>query len=75
MRRQKAEGRRRKARGQRLLFAVLFLLLPFALSLLHPVVAAAEFAPADSWPQFRGNQQLTGFSRSSLPRRLRILWT
>ena len=30
---------------------------------------------SDSWPQFRGNHQLTGFSNSALPERLKLRWT
>ncbi|HWS55391.1 MAG TPA: PQQ-binding-like beta-propeller repeat protein [Pyrinomonadaceae bacterium] len=32
-------------------------------------------APADGWPQFRGNAQLTGFSNSGIPGNMRLLWT
>lgn len=37
--------------------------------------ALPEGAATDSWPQFRGNHQLTGFSKSELPKDLKILWT
>ena len=54
-----------------------FLLLPLA-SLLLPSAARASWdsfaAPADGWPQFRGNPLLTGFSGSGLPGNLRHLW-
>lgn len=32
-------------------------------------------APADSWPQFRGNLQLTGYTASPPPGSLRVLWS
>lgn len=32
-------------------------------------------APEDGWPQFRGNSQLTGFSRANAPGNLKLLWT
>jgi outer membrane protein assembly factor BamB len=54
-----------------------FLLLPFAFCLL-PSAARANWnsyvTPADSWPQFRGNPQLTGFSGSGVAGNLRHLW-
>ncbi len=31
--------------------------------------------PADQWPMFRGNAQLTGLTASTLPDRLEVLWT
>jgi eukaryotic-like serine/threonine-protein kinase len=65
-----------------------FFLLPFAFCLLpssaggspSAVRAAraewdAHTAPADGWPQFRGNLQLTGVSASRPPAGLRPLWT
>src|SRR5690606_40007659 len=30
---------------------------------------------ADSWPIFRGNQQLTGISKTELPNQPKLLWT
>jgi outer membrane protein assembly factor BamB len=46
---------------------------------LVPAAARASWnnfaAPADAWPQFRGNAQLTGFSNSGIPGSLRLLWT
>lgn len=35
----------------------------------------AQDTPANSWPQFRGNHQLTGVSQSAVPGTLRQLWT
>ena len=56
-----------------------FLLLPLGLYLLPGTARARSWnnyaAPADAWPQFRGNPQLTGFSRSGVPERMRLLWT
>lgn len=37
--------------------------------------APLELTAPDAWPQFRGNHQLTGFSKSELPKDLKILWT
>lgn len=54
-----------------------FLLLPLAF-LLVPSRARANWksflTPADGWPQFRGNPQLTGLSASRVPGNLRHLW-
>jgi outer membrane protein assembly factor BamB len=53
-----------------------FLFLPFAFLLLPSREASAqEFAWPDSWPQFRGNLSLTGFTRADVPATLRVLWT
>ena len=81
------KGRREEATGERDVGASItgrgisrreFLLAPLALSLL-PAAARASWnsfaAAADSWPQFRGNPQLTGFSSSPMPAGLRLLWT
>ena len=35
----------------------------------------AQDTPANNWPQFRGNHQLTGVSQSAVPGTLRQLWT
>ena len=35
----------------------------------------ATTAPADAWPQFRGNPSLTGVSESTLAAELTLLWT
>ena len=55
-----------------------FMLLPFALALL-PAKAKASWnnfaAPADGWPQFRGNPLLTGLSGTGMPGGLRHLWS
>ena len=55
-----------------------FLLLPFALCLL-PSSARGSWAggeaPADAWPQFRGNPLLTGYSTSRVAGNLRLLWS
>ena len=36
---------------------------------------AATTAPADAWPQFRGNPSLTGVSEATLAEELTLLWT
>jgi eukaryotic-like serine/threonine-protein kinase len=55
-----------------------FFLLPLALGLL-PSSARASWAggeaPADAWPQFRGNPLLTGYSTSRVAGNLRLLWS
>ncbi|MCP9495279.1 MAG: PQQ-binding-like beta-propeller repeat protein [Pyrinomonadaceae bacterium MAG19_C2-C3] len=38
-------------------------------------VVKAEWSPPNSWAQFRGNPQLTGYSRSGLPENLKLQWT
>lgn len=42
---------------------------------LLPVVVRAQDTPPENWAQFRGNQQLTGVSRATLPPQLKLLWT
>lgn len=37
--------------------------------------AIAQDAPAENWSQFRGSQNLTGVSRSDVPKSLKLLWT
>jgi eukaryotic-like serine/threonine-protein kinase len=37
--------------------------------------ALAQEAPADNWPQFRGNQSLTGVSQANVPNSLKQIWT
>ncbi|MBA3247747.1 MAG: PQQ-like beta-propeller repeat protein, partial [Pyrinomonadaceae bacterium] len=37
--------------------------------------ARAQWADASNWPQFRGNGQLTGVSKSDVPQNLRVVWT
>ena len=49
--------------------ATLIALCLFAATLL----AAAP--PADEWPQFRGNPQLTGVAGGPVPATLKLLWT
>ena len=49
--------------------SILFCLLLFAF------VANAQETPANNWPQFRGNHQLTGVSQSNVPTSLKPLWT
>ena len=55
-----------------------FLLLPFALGLL-PSAARASWAntaaPAEAWPQFRGNPLLTGYSPTRVAGNPRLLWS
>jgi outer membrane protein assembly factor BamB len=48
---------------------LLLVLVVFAISL------RAQDTPADTWSQFRGNQQLTGVSLSNVPDSLKLLWT
>ena len=54
--------------------AVAFFLFTFSF-LLFPFAANAQDTPANNWPQFRGNHQLTGVSQSDVPGTLRQLWT
>jgi eukaryotic-like serine/threonine-protein kinase len=84
---QKAEGERRKrckeeahasGEGLRAFGRRDFLLLPFAFCLLPSAVRANwanREAPADAWPQFRGNPLLTGYSSSGVAGNLRLLWS
>ena len=55
-----------------------FLMSALAVGLL-PGAARASWnsyaAPADAWPQFRGNPLLTGFSASRVGASVRLLWT
>jgi outer membrane protein assembly factor BamB len=55
-------------------FTVALFLFTFAF-LLFPFAANAQETPANNWPQFRGNRQLTGVSQSAVPATLRQLWT
>jgi len=48
---------------------------PWPIWLFPFLFAGLLAAAADDWPQFRGNPQLTGVSTSSVPDRLRLLWT
>jgi eukaryotic-like serine/threonine-protein kinase len=50
-------------------------LLLLALFQLAPRVASAQWAAPDAWPQFRGNQLLTGVSKSDVPKNIKLLWT
>ena len=45
---------------------------PFAQQLTTP---ARNAGAGDSWPQFRGNPQLTGVASSTLPSALKVMWT
>ena len=47
---------------------------PVLLARMNPPVAA-QFAPSDGWPQFRGNHQNTGVSTSPMPATFKLLWT
>ena len=51
------------------LLKTLLLIVCLAVSVL------AQEAPADNWPQFRGNQSLTGVSQSNVPNTLKQVWT
>jgi len=72
----KKEKGKRKKKG--LFFfsprSLVFLLLPLSF-LLFTFSANAQVTPANNWPQFRGNPQLTGVSQSAVPGTLRQLWT
>lgn len=75
--RQKGEATAKGARAPELRVSRRsFLFLPLAF-LLSPSreARAQEAAAADSWPQFRGNLSLTGFTRAELAPTLRVLWT
>jgi outer membrane protein assembly factor BamB len=39
------------------------------------LTAAAQIAGSDSWPSFRGNNQLTGVSAAHISPPLRLLWS
>ena len=73
----KGVGRRADEGGGRGLRRRDFLLLPLA-GLLLPSAARASWnsfvTPADSWPQFRGNPLLSGFSGSRVAGNVRHLW-
>ncbi len=56
-----------------LLYGTSLLIFNFAFCILHSV--QAQEAPAENWAQFRGNQNLTGVSRSGMPKALKLLWT
>jgi eukaryotic-like serine/threonine-protein kinase len=60
-----------KARRHLLLY---FCLLVITFCLL-PSAHAQLYTPADTWPQFRGNSQLTGISLTSIPKEIKLLWT
>ena len=55
---------------ERSLFQVFILFL-----CLWPGSLQAQDTPPENWSQFRGNQQLTGVSRSTVPAQLKLLWT
>ncbi len=44
-------------------------------SFLLPPAVHSQDAPAENWSQFRGNQNLTGVSRSAIPKALKLLWS
>src|SRR5688572_15191521 len=50
-------------------------LLAVLLTLSPAFTVQAQDAPAENWPQFRGNHQLTGVSQSQVPATLKQLWT
>ena len=50
-------------------------LLPMPASGQDDTADIATTAPADAWPQFRGNPSLTGVSDTTLPAELTLLWT
>ena len=71
-----AEFARVAQRGSKLIFAIGMLLVFVQASQPRMFTApATQFAPADGWPQFRGNHQNTGVSTSALPATFKVLWT
>lgn len=57
---------------------LLVFIFHFSFFIFHsPVLASWNnyAAPADAWPQFRGNLQLTGYSNSRAPAGLKPVWT
>ncbi len=53
---------------------ILILALAIAAALAAGVPAPSA-APADAWPQFRGEPALTGRAAGALPEKLKLLWT
>src|ERR1043165_4575044 len=51
------------------------LLMTLLLVVCLGVVAMAQDTPAEHWPQFRGNLDLTGVSQSGVPDSLKPVWT
>jgi outer membrane protein assembly factor BamB len=66
------EQRRMLLKLPSLTVGLLTLLLTAFCSLL---TVKAQEAAADNWPQFRGNNSLTGVSQSTVPNSLKPLWT
>ena len=66
---------RRAARTVMLIAAGLFLFDSSPAFVGTGAAAAQLYTPADNWPQFRGNTQLTGISLSAIPKDLKLLWT
>ncbi len=66
--------RNKKFLGHPLHTCLLSLFFFFVLYL-FPCAISAQWAAADAWPQFRGNQLLTGVSKSDVPKNIRLLWT
>jgi hypothetical protein len=74
-------GTRQKAKGKAwrthsTLSRMIWLFLLFAFCLLPSGVNAGpaqQYTFADQWPQFRGNNQLTGISLSAIPKSLNHL--
>ncbi len=72
---QNAQVKKQKELTYRFCSVLLFLLVPFIFLLVPSSTLAQDWTPADSWPQFRGNRQLTGYSKSDVPSNLKPLWT
>lgn len=51
-----------------------FLLFGICAQWIHPLEVFSE-EEGRSWPIYRGDQMLSGFTRESLPERMRLLWT
>src|SRR5258708_35872877 len=49
--------------------------LPMRVLTVFLFTAACLAQQKDDWPQFRGNNQLTGVSTSAVPKTLKLLWT
>ncbi len=87
----KANFKRQKSKGWRLFFYFCLLPFAFCLLTSNPLATARGTEPitnplatargtapiqtADSWPQFRANQNLTGVAASAVPDNLKLMWT
>ena len=72
----RGEGRPRRAARTAWLIALCILSVgTFGTPLTSKSSSLQLYTPADNWPQFRGNSQLTGISLSAVPKTLKLLWT